>query len=100
MAEFEEIVDGIRHGWQPIDTYEMPKDDSEWYGSAVLVDNGERVGEARPERDYGLWDGEEGDIPLSWAWTHHSTCSCCHSFMDPQPLWWQPLPAPAPRKEP
>jgi hypothetical protein len=106
MAEpsFEQIVDGIRHGWQSIDTYVMPTEDEQWKGvPSVLVDNGEQVGEAELKSDWGRWDSEDDESdqpPLSWAWTHHSTCSCCHSFMEPQPKWWQPMPSPAQRKAP
>jgi hypothetical protein len=80
--------------WQPIDTYKMPEGD-EWTGDPVLVDNGVRVGEARPKQDYSAWDDESPEIPMTWGWTHHSTCGCCYSPMEPQPLWWQPLPPPA-----
>lgn len=96
---FEQITEAARHGWAPISTFTIP-DDDDWYGPAVLVDNGVRVGEARAQQDYGSWDGESDIVPKNWAWTHHSTCSCCHSFMEPQPLWWQPLPKPAIRSEP
>jgi hypothetical protein len=87
--------------WRPIDTFIMPTTEEYDKGiPSMLVDNGERVGEAKLSADWGAWDGDEDSPPLRWAWTHHSTCSCCHSFMEPQPKWWQPLPAPAPRNEP
>lgn len=93
----EEQFEAGRHGWLPISRFQLPDQDTLWKNGSpcVLVDNGIRVGEAKVSEDYDAWDGESEDIPYRWAWTHHSTCSCCHSFMDPQPLYWQPLPEPA-----
>lgn len=81
--------------WQPIETHPMPKTEQEawtWDAPSVLVDNGERVGEAELKQDYGSWDDDESFAPFRWAWTHRSTCSCCHGFMKPQPTHWAPMP--------
>lgn len=75
--------------WQPIETADLSED-----ADNVLVWDGKTVGEAQVREDYGLWDGDSVDIPKSWAWSHRSTCSCCHSFMDPQPTKWRPMPKP------
>lgn len=78
--------------WQPIDTYKMPTEQELWNGiPSVLVDNGERIGEATLKEDYSLWEGE-GPVPMSWGWTHHSTCGCCYGPMNPQPTHWAPMP--------
>jgi hypothetical protein len=75
--------------WQPIETAAGFTENT----PSVLVYNGERVGEAELREDYTDYE-YDGDVPLRWAWTHHSTCSCCHSFMNPQPIAWQPMPDP------
>lgn len=95
----EEPIDQLnasRHGWLPIATYVMPTPQQIWDGfPSVLVDNGERVGEAELKQDYSAWNYDEEEVPVSWGWTHKSTCSCCYTPMSKQPLWWQPMPQPA-----
>lgn len=75
--------------WLDIETATMSED-----APPVLVDNGVRVGEAHIREDWSHYDENTFEPVLRWAWTHHSTCSCCHSFMEPQPHSWQPLPEP------
>ena len=79
--------------WQPIDTFPLPKNDYLYADSpkSVLVDNGDHIGEAELKQDWGSLDDEENPT-WRWAWTHRSTCSCCHSFMEPQPTHWAPMP--------
>ena len=74
--------------WRDMDSAPTGED-----APSVLVWNGKRVGEARASEDYSEWEGE-GPFPYRWAWTHHSTCACYHSFMNPQPIKWQPMPEP------
>lgn len=73
--------------WQPIETVEQRE------GLCVLVDNGERVGEAMLYESYEYDDETDECGPrLAWRWTHHGSCSCCWGDMMPQPKWWQFLP--------
>lgn len=77
----------------PIDTCPIPDENTLWKEgfTPVLVWNGERLGEATIHLTYE-WD-EDMDLQVfKWAWTHHSTCSCCHSYMEPQPTHWAPMP--------
>lgn len=75
----------------PIETCPAQPDD----GVSYLVYDGTRVGEATLQETYNwdAWDDEDNYEPIGkWAWTHHSTCACCHSYMEPQPQFWAPMP--------
>lgn len=72
--------------WIPI--AEIPPYDSRNGDSQrFIVWNGkDDPGEAVRSEDYS-WDDDYTDPEprMRWAWSHRSTCSCCHSYMDPQP---------------
>jgi len=55
--------------------------------TSIIVDNGERVGEAQWEPDGGM------DCEGAFVWVNHHN-SDFKADMIPQPLYWRPLPRP------
>ena len=82
--------------WKPIAEFQFPPV-SGWYDQteSFIVSNGFRVGEAVAQYLYNHDNADMEDVyTWQWSWTHHSTCACCFSAMDPQPEWFQPMPEP------
>lgn len=77
--------------WIPIGQL-PPYDDMRGDEQRFIVWNGVDRGEAKRKNDYSEWDGESETIPSTWGWSHRSTCDCCYSPMDPQPIAFMLLP--------
>lgn len=81
--------------WKPISEFKYPEN-PEFYDKAepFIVWNGVRCGEAEAYYTRDFSSDDDDKMIWVWAWTHHSTCSCCHTDMEPQPTHFMELPEP------